>query len=115
VTGAGGVDIDTTALVAATKKLEQGLDSGGKAGARLQADTTARDIAQAVPRRSGRLAGSVRVVADGDGFGVSYGEGIPYASYIERRSGAVDQAVAGADERFARAMLALAGVQVGRL
>lgn len=95
---AAAVTVDTDQLDRGLRELVAGLAS--TAAARAQADATARDIARAVPVRSGRLRATVGTRPDGRGYAVTYGGGLPYANYIEHRSNAVADAVDGADAQF---------------
>jgi hypothetical protein len=88
-----GVTIDTSELDAYASRLAADLAAGGDRVAREAADRVAGDIARAVPHLTGRLAASVAVTQEPGGYGVSYGEGVPYARKIERRDGTVADAV----------------------
>lgn len=111
----GSVEIDTSALTRGMARLSDGLTSSGTAGARAQAEQTAGKVRGRVPRRTGRLAATVTVVGDRDGWGVTYGGSLPYADYIEHRSNAVADGIDGADESFARSMHAVAEKEARRL
>jgi hypothetical protein len=112
---ANRVELDTRKLDADARRLNDRLRDGAREGARAQAERTARQIAGRVPRRTGHLASTVATVADGDGYAVTYGEGVPYAAYIEKRSHAVESGVESADTQFADAMAELAAREVRRL
>lgn len=110
-----GVEIDTRELIAAVHRLAGALDAGGKSGAQTEAERTAAAIARNVPRRTGRLAATVATVAERDGYAVTYGGGLPYAGYIENRTGAVADATADADRSFVAAMVTLAETEARKL
>jgi Bacteriophage HK97-gp10, putative tail-component len=112
---AGSVEVDTRQLEKAGRQLAKGLEEGGQAGARSQAERTATAVRNGVPRRTGRLAATVAVVTESGGYGVTYGGGLPYAGYIEKRSNAVADGIEGADTEFAAAMNELAQREARRL
>lgn len=109
------VDIDTSKLERDMRRLAAGLDTAATAGAQRQATQTAGAIRSGVPRRSGRLAGTVKAAPDGDGWAVTYGGGLPYARYIEHRAHAVEHGLTGADTMFVTAMRAAVATEVGRI
>lgn len=113
---AASVTVDTAQLQRDTRRLVDGIRSGADTGARRQANETASRVSRNVPRRTGRLASTVGVVGEaGGGYGVTYGGDLPYANYIEHRSGAVAAGVEGAELTFTSAMAAVAAREVGRL
>jgi len=97
------VDVDTSRLESFAKGLDRNLPPEAKAAARAQAEQVAGRLRQTVPRRTGRLAASVEVVPEDQGAAVSYGTGVPYAAYIEKRSHAAANATEGSDTMFAQA------------
>jgi hypothetical protein len=109
------VEVDTSKMDRDLARLSTALDTGGRRTARAQAERTADQIRVNVPRRTGRLAGTVTVSSEGDGYAVHYGGSLPYADYIEHRSGAVADGTADADTDFRRALEALTVSEVGRL
>lgn len=109
------VEVDTAALARAARQLADGLGSAGPATARRQAEETASKISPRVPRRTGTLASTVGVQPDGDGWAVTYGGGLPYAAYIERRTGVVADGVDGAAEAFRAACVKAAQQVAGSL
>jgi hypothetical protein len=111
----GSVEVDWSQLDAALTRLSRGLTAGGQTVAQRQATATAGKIRAAVPRRSGRLASSVAVTPVPGGFGVTYGQGVPYAAYIEKRSHAVANGTAGAEVEYVNACRAMAATEAGRL
>lgn len=105
---ANEVYVDTTALERAMRTLPNDLDRNGTRAAQSSAQSCARQITSNVPRRTGRLASSVRVAPVAGGFAVSYGEGVPYARRIEHRTNTVADAVDDAREPFYAAALVAA-------
>jgi Bacteriophage HK97-gp10, putative tail-component len=102
------VTFDTDQLDRDMRRLTDGIRAGAQSAARRQANETAGRISSRVPRRTGRLAGTVGVEGDGDAYAVTYGGGLPYADYIEGRSGAVADGIEGSDTTFEAAMRSLA-------
>jgi hypothetical protein len=109
------VEVDWTPLDRALDQLASGLTSGGNVIAQRQATSTASKVRAGVPRRTGRLAGTVGVTPVDGGFGVTYGGGLPYAAYIEKRSHAVARGGAGAESEYGRAAWTLAQSVASRL
>ena len=109
------VQIDTTKLVRAGKQLTTGLTRGGKNAAQRQASQTADRVRGGVPVRTGLLASTVGVTADGEGYGVTYGGGLRYAGYIENRNHPVGLGVKGAAEEFVNTCNQLAGEEVRKI
>lgn len=109
------VVVDTSKLARAVIRLERGIDQGAPVAAQRTATTVATDLRARVPVRTGRLRASVRTERTADGAQVIYGAGLPYATYIERRTGAVDAATSGADRDFQRACQTVAATEVRAL
>jgi len=109
------VEVDTTMLVAAVRQLTRGIDRGVGPVAERTAGDVARDLHGRIPKRTGRLAATVRTSHTNDGAQVHYGGTLPYANYIANRTGAVDDARAGADHDFKMACETLAATEVRRL
>jgi hypothetical protein len=110
------VEIDTRKLVAGVHKLADGVADTAPTVARQAAETVAANIRAGLPVRTGRLVGSVTVVADPDGgYGVSYGAGVPYARPVAARTGAVGAGIQGVPEDFARDCRTVAERQISRL
>lgn len=109
------VDLDWSEVHAGCRHLVDGIESGSLRAARDVATETADAIRSRVPVLTGALAATVEVVDDSQGAAVAYGGDLPYAGYIERRSGAVAQGVAGAAERFTRAEVEMAEQEVRKL
>lgn len=107
-------EVDTSQLERFVRELGAGLRGAGDRAARHQADETASRVRQLVPVRTGRLASTVGAVGDGEGFAVTYGGDLPYARYIARRSGCVEDGIAGADTTFEAACQAAALSEVRR-
>ena len=92
------VTVDTSELDKYAARLAKDLAAGGDTVARESAERVASDIERGVPVLTGRLRGSVAVTVEPNGYGVSYGAGVPYAGKIERRDGTVaDAAETGAN------------------
>ena len=95
------VELDTDRFRADMRELSAGVDRVARDAPRDTAEAVVRELRGTLPRRTGRLAGSVHTVTEGASTtGVSYGAGLPYASYIANRTGAVDDALTGADRDF---------------
>ena len=110
------VEVDTRKLAAGVRKLADGVADAAPQAARQAAETVASNIRSGLPVRTGRLVGSVAVVADPDGgFGVSYGAGVSYARPVAARTGAVGDGIQGVPDDFARDCRTVAERQVARL
>jgi phage gpG-like protein len=70
-------------LAAGIRKLAGKIDRGSRDDFERVANDVASQVQGAVPRRTGRLAGSVMAQSTGDGASVSMGAGVPYAQYVE--------------------------------
>ena len=101
---ASSVTLDTSDLIRVCRQLETRIGRVVDDTSRSVAAGTAAAIRADVPKRSGRLASSVGSVDQPDGAAVTYGGGIPYANYIERRSHAVANNVRDAESRFVTAI-----------
>ena len=109
------VTVDASHLVADTKQLTAGLESGSDAVSHQQAFRTSGKIGAATPYRTGRLYNTVTVVQVHGGWGVTYGGGLPYAGYIENRKHPVRRGARGSRTEFRRALEALAEREVRRV
>ena len=109
------VEVDTDKLAKATRNLSSGLTDQARKGSQTQAEQTAHDIAGGVPVLTGRLRNSVQVVPQPEGFGVSYGSGVPYAWKIERRDGTVTQAVEASRSAYEQRMTEAAQTAARRM
>jgi hypothetical protein len=110
------VEIDTRKLAAGVRKLVGGVADTAPQAARQAAETVAANIRSRLPVRTGRLVGSVQVVAEPDGgYGVSYGAGVSYARPVAARTGAVGAGIQGVPEDFARDCRTVAERQIARL
>lgn len=96
------VELDTAALERAGRSLAAGIERNALDAAADSAEHTAGKLRGILPVRSGRLKGSVKVLRGSKDAAVSYGSGVPYAGYIDRRTDATDRAVEGADDDFRR-------------
>ena len=96
----GRVEVDTDALVADVRRLAAGLARVASEEPADAAERTAGRLREILPRRTGRLASSVSVVRDERGAGVTYGSGVPYARYIDRRTDATSRALSGQDALY---------------
>jgi bacteriophage HK97-gp10 putative tail-component len=67
--------------------LAAGIERGVAGEFKRTADQTASLVAARVPRRSGRLASSVRGETNVKGASVAMGAGVPYAGWIEYGGG----------------------------
>lgn len=110
-----GVDIDYSDVTRGMAQLSAALPHDAAKVGLAYANVTAGRIRSRVPHRSGRLAGTVRAVAEPAGAAVTYGGGLPYAGYIEGRSHAVAGGLAGAQTGYYTAMFTAAKTEVGRL
>jgi hypothetical protein len=115
MTGEGRVEVDTSDLERGVRQLAAGLGGTGRTVGTAQASVVAGTLRSLIPRRTGRLVTTVTVQSVTDGAEVHYGGGLPYAAYIDHRTGATDTATAGAEASFAAAMYAAGAVQVNRL
>jgi Bacteriophage HK97-gp10, putative tail-component len=70
-------------LAAGTRQLAGNIDEAARGEFLNVADQVAGQVSGSVPRRSGRLAGSVHATAAGEGASVSMGEGVRYAEFVE--------------------------------
>lgn len=109
------VEVDTRALVAGVRKLADGVADGAPSAARKAAEDTAAKVKALTPVRTGRLASSVGVEAENDGWGVTYGAGVSYARPVAARTRNVADGIAGAADAFARDCKTVAERQVARL
>jgi len=110
-----GVEIDTAAVSAAMARLAAGVESGSRSTALEQAGRTADALRARIPVRSGRLVSTVDTVAVPDGAGVTYGAGLPYARYIARRTGALEDLGSSAAQEFGAAEIEMARKECARL
>jgi hypothetical protein len=94
------VEVDDSDLARDLARFRAGIDAHAEAVGQAQAATTAAEIRAEVPRRSGRLASTVHSVRVDGGGAVSYGAALPYARYIERRTGIVAAASARGAARY---------------
>jgi hypothetical protein len=106
------VEVDYSDVQRAIPKLLAAIDGGARKGEAATAQRVATDLRSAIPKRTGRLARTIAVTSDGDGAAVHYGGALPYANYIDHRTGAVDQAVSGSDAAFGAAMTTAAQAAV---
>jgi len=109
------VEVDTDQLVRGMRRLTEALPAEARKGSQTQAEQTAHDISGGVPVLTGRLRNSVTVVTQPDGYGVSYGSGVPYAWKIERRDGTVEQAVEASQSAYAQRMTEAAQAAARRM
>lgn len=114
MTGAG-IEVDWSDVQRGVAHLVDGLDEGAKRTAREAAVRTAAAVRPRVPMLTGRLRSTVEVVDVPDGAGVTYGGGLPYATYIEHRSGAVEDGVAATSDDYGRAAVEMARREVRKL
>src|SRR5262245_3783466 len=70
-------------LAAGTRKLAGEIEQEAPRAFATAARSVAADVSAAVPRRTGRLAGSVNARPIDGGASVSMGDGVPYAQYVE--------------------------------
>jgi len=112
---AASVELDTARFVADMRRFGAGMERVANTEPARAAANTAGKLRQRLPRRTGRLAGSVHTTDETGGAGVSYGAGVPYARYIDRRTGAVDAATAGAGPAFALACAVATAREVGNV
>jgi hypothetical protein len=109
------VELDTRELEAGVSQLVAGIRRKVTPAAAGTANTVAGRLRSALPRRTGRLQSSVSVTALHDGAEVHYGAGVPYASYIDGRTGATDSALLGCQATFLGVMRTVAASEVRRL
>lgn len=110
-----GVELDWSELERDMATLASGLGRIAATVPRSSAERVAARLRAGLPVRSGRLRGSVHIVSDTRSAGVSYGAGVPYANYIDHRTGAVDDACAGAETEFETVCASRTDVLVNRL
>jgi hypothetical protein len=70
-------------LARATGRVDDACSKAAAGAARDVAAALASSTRARVPKQSGRLAAAVSVVALPDGAGVAFGQGVPYAGWIE--------------------------------
>jgi Bacteriophage HK97-gp10, putative tail-component len=109
------VEVDTTALERGARQLAAGLERASARVGSSHAAQVASTVRARVPVRSGRLRSTVVAAPTTNGGTVSYGGGLPYANYIEHRTGAVAGALAGAPQAFGAALTVAAAAEVNRL
>lgn len=109
------VEIDTRELVAGMRQLGAGLDRGISPTAGQTANAVADRLRRLVPVRTGALRNSVSTERIPDGAQVHYGGRLPYAGYIDGRTGCTTSALEGADREFYDAMQTLGAREVKRL
>lgn len=108
------VEVDDGALRRDLARLGVGLTRVADEAEMGTARVTAEAIRRTVPVLTGRLRATVDAVSSVDGAAVRYGGTLRYARKIERRTHAVETAVALAPTLFERAMRAGADREVGR-
>lgn len=109
------VEVDTRELEAGIRQLGRGLDAAGPRVASSTASSVASRLRGMVPVRTGRLRNTVTVSRLDAGAAVRYGGGLPYAGYIDGRTGATERATQGAPAAFHTAMTAAAATEVRKL
>lgn len=115
MTGAA-IEVDWSDVQRGVGRLVEGIDSGSRRAALEAATYTAGAIRPLVPVRTGALRSTVGVSDEaGDAVAVTYGGGLPYADYIERRTGAVEAGVAMGTDRFVRAEQEMARQEARKL
>ena len=70
-------------LAAGSAILAKRIDEAANQEFKRVADRVARQVSGRVPRRTGRLVGSVHAALKQDGASVTMGEGVPYAGFVE--------------------------------
>jgi Bacteriophage HK97-gp10, putative tail-component len=70
-------------LAAGTRKLAGNIEQAARDEFTSVADQVASQVRGRLPKRSGRLAGSVRGQPIADGGSVTMGEGVRYAEFVE--------------------------------
>ena len=111
----GRVEVDTRDLDAGCKQLTRGIERGMGPVAGRTARQVAQKLRPLVPVRTGRLRNTVMAEQSGNVGTVHYGGRLPYAGYIDGRTGATVQALEGAPDDFYGAMRTLGAEQIGRL
>jgi len=109
------VDVDWSQVQAGMAKLADGVARGSRDAAADQASRTADALRAATPVLSGALASTIGVTVETDGASVTYGGGLPYASYIANKSGNVETATADADTQWHEAATTVAEKEVRAL
>jgi hypothetical protein len=110
-----GAEVDDSALIQALARLSARIEAAVDRVGMDEASRTATQIRDTVPKRSGRLAATVHPVRINNGGAVSYGGSLPYAAYIEKRTGTVAGAVRTAGPHYVRAMQAAAETETRRI
>jgi hypothetical protein len=110
-----GVEFDTSDLDKGLRQLTRGVDRGIGPAAQRSANAVAKQLRPLIPVRTGRLRRTVTVTKDGDSATVHYGGTLPYARYIDGRTGATEQATQNAPDDFYREMHELGAKEVQRL
>jgi hypothetical protein len=109
------VEVDTRELEAGLAQLMRGVDRGIGPVARGTAQSVAGRLRPMVPVRTGRLRATVTVTATSTEAAVHYGGRLPYAGYIDGRTGATARATEGAPRTFYASMYGLGAMEVRRL
>jgi Bacteriophage HK97-gp10, putative tail-component len=95
------IEVDDTKFRYDVNRLQAGIRNVARDTPKDNAEEVARRLRALVPVRTGRLRASVDVVDVYGGAGVTYGSGLPYATYIDHRTGCVDDATQGVERRYA--------------
>jgi hypothetical protein len=109
------VHLDDSDLRRALQQLSAGIGRRSERTGYTQAVSTASRIRGRVPVRTGRLAATVHAGPSSGGGSVTYGGGLPYARYIEKRSHAVRDGLRGVDVQYQRAMSDVAETEARRI
>jgi Bacteriophage HK97-gp10, putative tail-component len=103
------VAVDTSQFTRDMRTLTTGLKEGSDTVAHQQAGRTADKTRANTPVRTGTLQSTVGVTPSMGGWGVTYGGGLPYAGYIERKRHPVRKGARGARTEFTRALGEMTG------
>jgi hypothetical protein len=109
------VEVDTRELDAGLRQLVTGVSRGIGPVAGRTAQQVAGRVRALVPVRTGRLRRTVTSEQVGPTATVHYGGGLPYAHYIDGRTGATTRGTEGAGRTFYAGCWALGATEVGRL
>jgi len=109
------VTVDTSDVTRGLAKLSRNVATDTGTAARQAAGAVASSLRSNTPKRTGRLAATISVVRAGDGWGVSFGGGLPYARPVAARTRNVARAIAGKPDTFYRAVRTMTETQIGRL
>jgi hypothetical protein len=106
------IEVDTSALERGIAQIARGCQAGTVPAAVATASRVAGRLRDSLPVRTGALRATVAVSTEQAGASVSYGGSLPYATYIDRRTGATSSATSTAEAEWYAAALLIAEREV---